>query len=846
MKRRSYLSAVFAFYEIQCVKTKYLGHILLEQVEYGKIRLTWAFGDEKMSEKESNKFADRIKDCWYKASIFMHLNIKFILFNLILTAILVISICGSGTIDTDFIVNNQQFDKLGILCQIITAVVCCITSLVGISFSLQNDQFFGIATKDMYKLRADIHYSYVLIITIPVLLVVANLCAYLSGNTVFSFGISIASVLFCLYVIAEEVPIMTKSDKAGIKILKKRFLHGATADDYNIKNYNATLKYLILKFNLKTTYEQLKYDSKLYKEKNESLLCKLLSVQTDIAFHVANIENQAEKIEVINCLESNIRDIISNSFDIKKILSGKLSSYGYLITRVLFGISQDDEGKRVAANICDSAVSRLNNDLLPTENKQLISSVILVMISKSVPYGELVYINAVRRYFSGFHYSLEKKYTTTTLFAVISMYIYYLCRIESSMQEKNIEKIEEFIDKTCVENNEYLLSWKRLFNENLSENFNVDLNEYMDMFRKNETSMEYYVYGGEASIVELTEQYAIDWYMSNYLNSYSAMKIDYEMFDNFVKRFGHYDLCSFADKCFDDNKKFKEYELMQNVYEFFGVSNAWSSIFIKNEEQTHSFFDYVNKKKYNKEKANADTAAEISNKELEYDIGRRIKNAVVSEWMFNGEIEIEDHPIYLNMLITKENNLPNYYEEIAQAFVRGIFKEIRKITKKSKNIIRVLRQDDFDIKIKEAIDDKFEYATRGAKYTTIHYIKDKDTAESYNEIVSKTEEIESGIFTGNTLFMKDGFMFNVDINSFKVSELEGEGLAAQVEQYKRPDGQYVYRGIFISRDDLAEIIKKEVVFLTLEMNYAVRIAPSSIVDIVHYPALYTEDEEIYV
>ena len=91
-------------------------------------------------------------------------NIGFWTINVIMALILVASIVlellNKKNIYIDFQNDQNIVNSLGVASQIISAVVTCILSTIGISFSLQNNEYFHIKVRDINAMRVRKHYSY--------------------------------------------------------------------------------------------------------------------------------------------------------------------------------------------------------------------------------------------------------------------------------------------------------------------------------------------------------------------------------------------------------------------------------------------------------------------------------------------------------------------------------------------------------------------------------------------------------------------------------------------------------------------------------------------------------------
>lgn len=68
-----------------------------------------------------------------------------------------------------------------------------------------------------------------------------------------------------------------------------------------------------------------------------------------------------------------------------------------------------------------------------------------------------------------------------------------------------------------------------------------------------------------------------------------------------------------------------------------------------------------------------------------------------------------------------------------------------------------------------------------------------------------------------------------------VEKLNEDQLNSQVEKYKRADGQYVYEGTFMNREEVYGVIKEKAIIITLSAHFALDAQEGSIIKIVLFP-----------
>ena len=104
---------------------------------------------------------------------------SFIFFNILLGLIILVSLAVSFLCPCASKYSSDYYNATGIACQVITALVCCIASMIGISFSIQDTTFLGIKIKDLRELRVETGYSLQWIMIIAVIIVALSLAFFL-------------------------------------------------------------------------------------------------------------------------------------------------------------------------------------------------------------------------------------------------------------------------------------------------------------------------------------------------------------------------------------------------------------------------------------------------------------------------------------------------------------------------------------------------------------------------------------------------------------------------------------------------------------------------------------------
>lgn len=764
-------------------------------------------------------------------------NFFFYVFILFCSAILLASLYLSACMGTPTILEDFS-NSFGVACQVVTTIVCCIASITGISFSLQDSYFFGIETKDFRSLRVENHFSFSLIIVLSVVLVSLNLAAFLINWPIASLGISFVAIVFCIYVICSEVPLMVKDERVGIKIMKHRLMSNVSASAVLSRKFDDALKYIILEKNLKTAYKLFSLSGKNAEKTNRKILLKLLDLQTDIAFHLENIENKSALELTIECLSGNITDILKADLDIEAICEDNLENYTHYITRVLHKMSQIDDGKASAAALFKYMLTAA--DYSPAyESKKtqrdFIVSIVLIMVSSSTNSGNYFFLDTLMQYYSTSYYRLNEKCSSSLIFALVSMYLYNLCVAEPSVPKQIKNDVTALLGKSGQIKNCYYKPWNELFHR-FARTFSVDYSEFLQSFVKHERTLEYIPFDGEAHFVSFDLQFAISWYLTNLFNSVSVAQFDYlslepkELIDNIYHKSDYrYYIEKFAEKCFAENGIFSPSQDMCKILDFYGFNDKSFSLFKcieSNATDTHSFLHFVNHIRKEHINQSANEADDIDNTELAQKYKQGFEDAIKNEWGYNNELEILTDPKFFRVLIEKSKEIINIDEVIIDGIITSFCNELRN------NIeIKTFKIDsDFSGSIIPYTKNKVRYISPGTKESCKLFIPPEmqDTVLAW---ISDATVFDSKVLYPDILIINSDFSFNYIIDDFSINDLTQTQLSDKLESYKRSDGQYIYEGAFMNREELEGIVDKKYKVLSIQLKYQLKYANDSIIQL---------------
>lgn len=119
-------------------------------------------------------------------------NIVFAVLNILFAVIVTVSIILSF-LDKKYNWICWDANSIGVLCQIVTAIVSFITSIIGIAITLQREECWGISIKEFNNLRVEWHYPIVLFIILAIIFSATNVAFYIFDMMLASIGIAIVA-----------------------------------------------------------------------------------------------------------------------------------------------------------------------------------------------------------------------------------------------------------------------------------------------------------------------------------------------------------------------------------------------------------------------------------------------------------------------------------------------------------------------------------------------------------------------------------------------------------------------------------------------------------------------------
>ena len=746
-------------------------------------------------------------------------------------------------------------NALGIGSQIITACIVCILQILGISFSVQTNEWNGLKLYELREMRKDKHFSFLATTIISIGLLIICIFCYSFELYIVCIGASICAVILCVYVLYTELPLLTMNQDAMLKIIRDNIVSKFkpnTELPLLTMNQDAMLKiirdnivskfksnelltskmikaieYIILDKDVIAIYDSLKLNNQI--EYNKHLLKILLDIQKKMAFKLDTISDDSLKQKIIDNFWGTIRSIFNGKFDgefnIIDILM-EIKDYKRHIVSVLFQLLKHDKNGRISNTLFTDYIFffKYEKNIKPIQQK-LFTNAIVIIIIETVKNNDLKYLSEFRKQLSLHYYTLSDNSNislTSLTFAIISFFLYYISELEQNRPEKLKENILEFIEyegKGVVNN-----SWKKLF-EYFACKFNIDYKRFVELYEENKSSIEYI--SSLADWVTLSEEVVNDWFMANLLNKQDCFNDDYSLLlKDLTKGQVNYYLESFVEENFYD-KTFKPSQKLLKIINFYSNESDPFYTFSAIEERHHNFINYYEKLKIEKLEKDAEANDHIDNKDLVDKYKPEIERILKNEWKIDKEIDLSsERSKYISIIFEKNPDVINRDEFITKdVFANSVFNDIRK------NInCTTIKRNDFTKQLNNIMQLDIKYTT-GNTINLSYMIDNEGIRKSYMEYVSNKEKIQSNILVGYYFVLENGYSINIAIDSFTVNDLNEKQLNQKVDEYSRADGQYVYEGVFMQREDVVRLIKNRFATYTLIFKYKLNINPEEIIRI---------------
>ena len=719
--------------------------------------------------------------------------------------------------------NTDMFNSTGIICQVITALISCVVSVLGISFSIQDYEKFDIKIKDLLSLRVDKRFSFLCSLLVSFSLVICNAVALIFKWYFICFGSALISLILCFYILVIEIPYLHAQEKTLLTILKKYLIKNHSALTF-AESFTTSVTALVKQRGLIETYRLLSDNPDGDCNFNRRLLNILLNIQEDLARNLQYVDDKLEVERVTHRILDVVIDILSNRFDMSVILGNEFVNYDSQIIRTMYLLSKESNpcqqsvAKAVAQLIC---FSEQNN--LSAQHNSFRHRILLAMVAIPIHNREYSVIEEIKAQYSQLNVLLNQHSDCTLMFALISIFLYYMIEVEQDVSpdwKAEIRNVVEF--SGVVNNNTKVESWGNLFSY-FAEFFQIDCSEFLETFKENRTQMEFMLYSSGLHECRFYDDFGLKWYLTHYFNSYHFLHQN-----NFANEFSYvttipalrFYFKEFCKQCYS-NGEFKPTQEMLKMVNFWGNRNNNFQTFVVYENSNHFFKQFYHSLVIeDEEKQNLNAPTTIATDYIP-ELKKNVEYTLQSEWGFDKNLPLTaSQKKSLNILILQSAKTEETVEILSRSLPRSIFFEVRNMSQPYITSIPITGHEIDSALLQQLLDSNIEVMIRDASYYDC-FIRDDNLKAKYQALCKNVPSVEGHIFKP-ALIAKNGFSFNISIDLLEKYDLTDQQFNDLIEQYRRSDGQYFFEGVFMSRDEVAKCLKNKYHLLVMEIRIAVK------------------------
>ncbi|HHX67352.1 MAG TPA: hypothetical protein GX708_04760 [Gallicola sp.] len=746
-----------------------------------------------------------------------------------------------------FVIFNDYFEKMFCLKDklfkdTIFTLMPLVMTILSITLSMPKALIYGVEAATFRKLRKDKTYDYLsmLIITI-VIFVLFTISYYLSFRAVILM-LYIIAVIYSIIFINQEIPILMQNNKRIKKIIKnsvhkngKEISYTELLNDVTMRN---VLQNLLLTEGIISAYTLLKTKDE---KRNRIYFEKILDMQNDylsncVVNHIDNyalLGNKYKNIEISQAIDMcfrNINDIIEmkQDFNILEIYADDLKDEGeeaketYPIAKSLLALHEillrlklDRKLKKEFAIIMEKIFFKLKFENIGKKAEKFLYNILNTIVKRTLSDNKIWFIELLRDYiFLGLYPPYE-------YVIFLSLYLYYLVKLENRVPQDFKNKILDFINQKFNDNE----SWASVFNHTLRyHDFNkmTDLlTILLEIYECNESKYIWYDSGQFSSFsITFTKELIIDWWIG-YVLTNSRISITEDELSN-LKQSDAYLLSKVLNKNWFEEYKFI-YGKSLPVFEFYG-NRLILEDYVVNSESVKELKEFREKDI----KESSKKGKKLPDKELEQYKDSLIEgfNKTIEELNVKNSIDLSEEP--------------KHYIRISFD-ARDIDKLIKRFNEKTlRETILKLIYDDFSNNLSkhkkyisefnEEILQEILHFNPTSKHAYIYtQTKDIETMEMVKKIV-QIPDIK--LWIPYHVFLKNEAItahFTCIDEDFDVRYLTNEEINLTIDKYyKLVDGLYKYtegentgRTILLHKEELTEILSKKYIIAFIVFKYKI-------------------------
>lgn len=767
-----------------------------------------------------SKFVGNLKYAlkYYPRFIFVH--ISFVVVLLTSAALSILDFCHWQLCWKNML-------ELGVCCQIITALSFFVGSIIGIAIPLQKEDCLGIPYYEFNKLREKYRYS--ITFTIIVLVVLAALTGlfYFISAPFACIGLSIASVILCLNVCMDEIPLMMRNDNKLISIVRNRVNAQLKKALGVSKETIKVLEFLCIDYkNLKTTYELLKTHDQ---DCNKELLLTLLDIQTKKANELKIISDSDKRIKTAKALYSNVSEILNLQFDIANILKDEVDNAAHYLIRVVLSLMDVQTFSEQTLDLLASCLSPVKS-LGREKNEKFLMSIVMPIVFSTVSHNDFRLAKELRKMFSEFYFELNENGSLSLLFSLMSLQFYYLSTSACNVSEKLKNEIFDFLTFEGLDGNAFVISWKKLLLRQIEWRFSIEFNDLSYYYDCYKDYWRLWIRNEGAHFETLTDELIVQWYLTCLILSCEVLDYDYNRMLSSQEKF-RYALMTVADKLVEESGVVHLTETMKKMFKYYDLHWDETCAFNVIEAEKHQLFKFKNNLHIDELERNRTNCQGIDIENILNKYREIIECKISSEWGYDQSLPI-DAVLRCKRILMDKNHIKNDYDYgLAHYIARNILQEVSA----SIECTIIPRDEQFDKAIELLLSEPIDSLSVGMDFTVTRYIMDERIKNCFADRTKTTQQFRSCILPPYCVIVGRPFKFNVNLNSLKGIDLTNDEAGKLCEEFKQGDGQYYYEGAYISREMMERTVNDRYFILEIEIMSQVNMRDTKIYKIDLFP-----------
>ncbi len=725
---------------------------------------------------------------------------------------------------------------------IIVSLLPMIFTIITIALSLPSEKIFGVTSLEFRRIREKINFSFLEMILCTILIFLLEAIFEICDMTIAIWSLDCVSIVYSIWFVVQEIPILTHSNKHLIKIVNSAWKHSHYQDlqhgnDSNDKLENDILQYLVLNQGIAKTYNSFKTNNQ---EQNKGILDKLLSKNTEYLFEcVDNVECFASSsvaeykgtnlISAIDMSFENVDLILRSNDDFNISIIYNDSKVYYHVTRMVFclrkiakALSLEEKFSNKMQSILRSLFFKLSYSKLDDLTFSFVTGFINAMLVTSVSEDKTWFLELLRdsNYNSMFFASDNIDY-----YYFISMYLFYIAKNDKKVPEELKKNIDLFLKETAQGLNADGSSWVSLFNHKLDYDSFADLlNILPNVLKLSNLDYTYEPWyrpklcvSWSSSDGEFSRAFLMNCWLEIVIYNFRSFNYDSEALKKLIFSLDKDDQYALAEtlnkRWFIDNS-FKDINKEESFLSFYGFRHRMSFSGMEN-----GFIRQLKdiKNEILKQRATAEIYGQVKTDEELLAYKKILVDGFVSSanklTIFDKTIPVEDNLYCYNCLFDTRWSgglIEHYAENFYDAFGRLIYESLANNPQIGKIIINSNNENS---KLFSALKD---YHYKAGNDYRLYYLK---ATEEQKELIEKLEKLDIPVPCFTLFKSKDALKINLVCDEGKsyVRKLNNEEINTIIDRdYKIINGLYKYcdssddsRSIYISRDELFDLVSKK-------------------------------------